>query len=57
MTTEEMQAKWPLVPPFECDEIKLMGKFRDDYLYIDITQDSIDDIIAYFQAAKESMNS
>ena len=67
MTNEEQDIKWPLIPPYDCDRIHLFkrdGRRTDGSVRkggikrigMKVTQDTIDDIIAYFEAARESMN-
>lgn len=60
MTTEEMEKRWPILPPFKAQSIdiwKLSTPYSPAELFeMKVDQDSIDEIIEYFQAAKESMN-
>lgn len=60
MTTEEMEKRWPEVPPFKCEEMRVYRHDSKgmiwDSSHFEVNQESIDEIIEYFQAAKESMN-
>lgn len=50
-----MQIRWPDLPPFKCTWIDF-GSDDMDCDYKHVNQETIDDIIEFFQAAKESMN-
>ena len=55
MNTDEMIARWPELPPLEARFVKVDGDGRS--FMKTVNQDTIDEIIEYFQAAKDSMNS
>lgn len=55
MTTEEMEKRWPAIPPFEVTMIRVFNIDGHSTL-MDVNQDNIENVIEYFQAAKESMN-
>ena len=56
MNNEEMQKRWPYLPPYRARSLTVEIDESKSGIQWDIDQDSIDDIIAYFQAAKEAMN-
>lgn len=56
MTNEEMETRWPFITPYECDHVHLFNKNECKKIVTEVTQDTIDEIIAYFEAARESMN-
>ena len=56
MTNEEQDIKWAYLPPYKCTTIHLIDCNRHKTTFMEVTQDTIDDIIAYFEAARESMN-
>lgn len=61
MTVEEMVARWPELPPFDARSIYIYENDPIDVLCpkrktMDINQNTIDEIIEYFQACKETMN-
>ena len=49
-----MEIKWPHVPPFDCRFIKLINE-DGKHLYMDVSEDTIDEILEYFIAVKECM--
>ena len=53
MTNDEMEIKWPHLPPFDCRFIKLMSDDKNSFF--DVSEDTIDEILEYFQAVKECM--
>jgi hypothetical protein len=53
MTNEEMEKRWPEIPPFDVNVITLHNLFT--VKHIEVNQDTIDDIISYFKAARECM--
>lgn len=55
MKIEEMEKRWPELPPNKVIKIILLGEDLDLGSQ-DIDQDTIEDVIEYFQAAKEAMN-
>jgi hypothetical protein len=55
MTTDEMEKRWPQLPPYQVIIARFTGAFSREIDFI-VDQDSIDEIIEYLQAAKESMN-
>jgi len=56
MTNEEMEKRWPTLPPFKATFVNVFDENNNKYAGHCLTQDTIDDIIAYFEAARESMN-
>lgn len=58
MTVEEMKKRWPIMPPNEAGIVIIteQGFGNSPRLVVEINQDTIEQIIEYFQAAKEAMN-
>lgn len=61
MTNEETGKRWPTVPPFGARLIDIWGPAGPigtlrELETMEVNQDTIDDIIDYFQAVKECMN-
>lgn len=58
MTTEEMERRWPECPPNRAGVVSITFKtnIKECHLSFPIDQDSIDEIIEYFEAAREAMN-
>lgn len=55
MTTEEMERRWPEVPPYAARAMVIWNDGnRGKEIVVD--QDTIDEIIEYFKAAREAMN-
>ena len=55
MTTEEMERRWPEVPPYAA-RVMVIWSDSDKGREVTIDQDTIDEIIEYFEAAREAMN-
>ena len=64
MTVEEMFARWPKVPPYECNSIEF---WRVDYesdkspgstakIEFEVTQDTIQEVRDYLDAVEECLN-
>ena len=61
MTNEEMKERWPECPPFEVNNVDLWylsenPNEANKRITIEVNQDTIDEIIEYFQAARECLN-
>lgn len=64
MTVEEMEKRWPKLPPFQCNSIDLWRVAENGFepygptikMEFEVTQDTIGELRDYLDAIEECMN-
>ena len=56
MTVEEMESRWPEIPPYKVKWIELHICDSEPHIEWDINQDTIKEIREYLDAVEETMN-